>query len=78
MNDIDAAILEAAKQSGLKDWLADLLPFDRQTIVDLLLPAFQNIVDPDYNAADDMRQSIEDCYRAIRERKATGGKGWPE
>jgi len=30
-----------------------------------------------YNAEDDMRRSIEDCYRAVRERRAKGGKGWP-
>jgi N6-adenosine-specific RNA methylase IME4 len=30
----------------------------------------------DYDAADDFAQSIEECYRAIRERKANGGPGW--
>lgn len=31
-----------------------------------------------YDAADDMARSLEDCYAAVRERKADGGKGWPE
>jgi hypothetical protein len=30
----------------------------------------------DYNAADDFSRSIDECYRAIRERKAKGGPGW--
>jgi hypothetical protein len=30
----------------------------------------------DYDASDDFTRSIEDCYAAIRERKANGGKGW--
>jgi len=32
----------------------------------------------EYNAADDFGKSIDECYRVIRERKASGGKGWPE
>jgi len=31
-----------------------------------------------YNATDDFARSIDDCYAAVRERKAAGGKGWPE
>jgi DNA modification methylase len=31
----------------------------------------------DYNAEDDFARSIDECYRAVRERKAQGGKGWP-
>jgi hypothetical protein len=30
----------------------------------------------DYNATDDFARSIEEAYRAIRERKANGGPGW--
>jgi hypothetical protein len=30
----------------------------------------------DYNAADDMRRSIEFAYAAIRERVKRGGRGW--
>ena len=29
-----------------------------------------------YNAADDMRKSVEYAYRHIRERVARGGRGW--
>jgi N6-adenosine-specific RNA methylase IME4 len=32
----------------------------------------------EYNAEDDFARSIDDCYAAVRERKAQGGKGWPE
>lgn len=32
----------------------------------------------EYNAEDDFAKSIDDCYRAVKERKAAGGKGWPE
>jgi N6-adenosine-specific RNA methylase IME4 len=31
---------------------------------------------PQYNATDDFAKSIDEAYRAIRERKANGGKGW--
>jgi hypothetical protein len=31
-----------------------------------------------YDGADDFAKSIDECYRVIRERKAAGGKGWPE
>jgi hypothetical protein len=31
--------------------------------------------DESYNAADDFSRSLDDCYRAIRERVAAGGKG---
>jgi hypothetical protein len=31
-----------------------------------------------YDGADDFAKSIDEAYRVIRERKATGGKGWPE
>jgi N6-adenosine-specific RNA methylase IME4 len=31
-----------------------------------------------YDAADDFEKSIDEAYRVIRERKAAGGKGWPE
>jgi hypothetical protein len=30
----------------------------------------------DYDGTDDFSRSIDECYRAIRERKAKGGKGW--
>jgi hypothetical protein len=30
----------------------------------------------DYDATDDFSRSVEDCYRAVRERKVQGGKGW--
>jgi hypothetical protein len=33
--------------------------------------------DESYNAADDFSRSIDACYRAVRERVAAGGKGWP-
>jgi len=29
----------------------------------------------DYDAADDFARSLDDCYRAIRERVAAGGEG---
>jgi hypothetical protein len=29
-----------------------------------------------YDATDDFSRSIDDCYRAIRERVAAGGKTW--
>jgi len=32
--------------------------------------------DDDYDAADDLSRSIEECYRAIRERIARGGPPW--
>jgi hypothetical protein len=32
----------------------------------------------DYDGADDFARSIDECYAAVRERKAAGGKGWPE
>jgi hypothetical protein len=31
-----------------------------------------------YDGADDFAKSIDEAYRIIRERKAAGGKGWPE
>jgi hypothetical protein len=30
----------------------------------------------DYDAADDMRRSVEFAYQHIRERVARGGRGW--
>jgi len=30
----------------------------------------------DYDGNKDFSRSIDECYRAIRERKAKGGKGW--
>jgi hypothetical protein len=32
----------------------------------------------EYDGEDDFARSIDECYRAVRERKAAGGKGWPE
>lgn len=32
----------------------------------------------EYDGSDDFGRSIDDCYKAVRERKADGGKGWPE
>src|SRR5215831_479436 len=32
----------------------------------------------DYDGIDDFGKSVDECYRVIRERKASGGKGWPE
>jgi hypothetical protein len=32
--------------------------------------------DESYNAADDFAGSLDDCYAAVRARKAQGGKGW--
>jgi len=32
--------------------------------------------DDDYDAADDLSRSVEECYRAIRERIARGGPPW--
>jgi len=40
------------------------------------LPLFANV--DTYDAFDDFGRSIDECYRVIRERKAAGGKGWPE
>jgi len=31
-----------------------------------------------YDPVADFEGSIDDCYAAIRERKANGGAGWPE
>lgn len=36
------------------------------------------MTDDDYDAAADMSASIEECYRAIRERMARGGPGFDE
>jgi len=33
---------------------------------------------PDYDATDDINKSVAEGFRAIRERKAAGGKGWGE
>ena len=30
----------------------------------------------EYDADDDMRRSLKDCYRAVRERVAAGGERW--
>ena len=30
----------------------------------------------DYDAADDFENSLNDCYRAVRERVAAGGEPW--
>ena len=30
----------------------------------------------DFDAIDDFAKSLEEAYRAIRERKANGGEGW--
>jgi hypothetical protein len=35
-------------------------------------------IEQSYNAEDDFAKSIDEAYRVIRERKAAGGKGWPE
>jgi len=32
--------------------------------------------DDSYDAAADMENSLAECYRAVRERKAAGGPGW--
>lgn len=32
--------------------------------------------DDDYDAADDMTRSLQECYGAVRARVAAGGKGW--
>jgi hypothetical protein len=42
------------------------------------LDLFKAKIAGDYNAEDDFARSIDDCYAAVRERKAQGGKGWPE
>jgi hypothetical protein len=31
-----------------------------------------------YDAEDDFARSIDECYAAVKARKAAGGKGWPE
>jgi hypothetical protein len=31
---------------------------------------------PPYDANADFAKSLDDCYRAVRERVAAGGKGW--
>lgn len=36
------------------------------------------MVAPEYNADRDFGESINECYRAIKQRKANGGKGWGE
>jgi site-specific DNA-methyltransferase (adenine-specific) len=41
-------------------------------------PLFDWLQSNEYDGTDDFARSIDDCYRAIRERKAAGGKGWPE
>jgi N6-adenosine-specific RNA methylase IME4 len=40
------------------------------------IPREQMSGDEEYNAEKDFSGSIDDCYRAIRARKAAGGKGW--
>jgi hypothetical protein len=32
--------------------------------------------DEPYDAADDFSRSLDNCYAAVRERVAAGGKGW--
>jgi len=34
------------------------------------------MVEDDYDAAADLAGSIEECYRAIRGRRARGGQPW--
>ena len=43
-------------------------------MVRLMVPRMKH--DDDYDAAADMSGSIEECYRAIRERVANGGPGF--
>ena len=38
--------------------------------------AARQIVRDDFDAIDDFTKSLEEAYRAIRERKANGGEGW--
>jgi hypothetical protein len=51
---------------------------DRGLISDLYGAPILRFLRQTYNAEDDFACSIEDCYAAVRERKAQGGKGWPE
>jgi len=39
-------------------------------------PEAPTTTEDEYDATDDFARSIEEAYRAIRERKANGGKGW--
>ena len=48
-------------------------------------PAHKRLPEPqtdnshdDYDADDDITKSVAEGFRAIRERKAAGGKGWGE
>jgi hypothetical protein len=43
---------------------------------DRSVPAEAERLADGYDAADDIRASIEFAYSYIRERAATGGKGW--
>jgi N6-adenosine-specific RNA methylase IME4 len=40
--------------------------------------AWGNQIEPPYDANRDFEESLNACYAAVRERKAGGGKGWPE
>ena len=42
------------------------------TVIEQIIPA------AGYNATDDFAKSIDEAYRAIRERMAQGGPGWQQ
>jgi hypothetical protein len=44
--------------------------------VSLVVPTWHFRIERPYDANDDFARSIEDCYRAVRERKASGEPGW--
>jgi hypothetical protein len=44
---------------------------------EFLGPGPEEEPEPEYDAEDDGRKSYEEALRAIRERKAKGGPGWP-
>jgi hypothetical protein len=50
----------------------------RRTRITVSRETWQRLTEHPYNAEDDFAKSIDEAYRVIRERKAAGGKGWPE
>jgi DNA (cytosine-5)-methyltransferase 1 len=47
-------------------------------ITEIIGRAIMSIERDGYDGDDDLSKSIDECYRAIRARKAKGGKGWGE
>jgi hypothetical protein len=65
------------KRTQLNDTWGRCVPIEILTAELGLRPPFKPLTElGGYDAADDLARSIEDCYGAVRERKASGGSGW--